>query len=218
MIAQATKEPATAEQEAEFATIIGAHLARILEHISSVAEVRAELMRRAFARKLVWIALAGVAGLALGSVALLAAWQFGRGLSQGLALLTGQPWLGDLLSGALLLACVGGAALLLLAHLGPRNEKPLEARELEAWGGLKCSLTDLGEELVRASELRERVRQHPYVSLGAGLAAGIAAAPLVQGLLNLGGPLVRGALSGLPGLGTILRRANGPRNPTSSAP
>lgn len=221
MIAPEPKNSAEAGVEAEFAALVGARLSTILEHVSRIAEVRAEHARRAFLRKAVGVTLAAGAGMVLASVAIFASWQLARGLSQGLAELTGKPWLGELSCGVLLLAVVFGAAALALARFGPGNTKAcesLEAKELEAWTGLKESAAELGEDLVRAGKLRERVREHPYVALGAGLAAGIAVAPLLQGLLKHTGPLARGALSGVPGLGPILRQAHGRRHPTSSAP
>ena len=220
MIAHEDKRAAEAGIEAEFAALVGARLFAILEHISRIAEVRAEHARRAFLRKAVGITLAAAAGMVLASIALFASWQLARGLSAGLAELTGRPWLGELLCGVLLLGIVFGAALLALARFGPGNTQvceSLEAKELAAWTGLKESATELGEDFVRAGKLRERVREHPYVALGAGLAAGIAAAPLLKGLLKHAGPLASGALKGVPGLGPILRQVHGPKHPTSSA-
>jgi len=220
MIAQDPKASAPLEQGSESATLLGAHVSQILEHASRIAEVRAELVRRRFARRAILIALGALVGVVLAAVALLAAWQLVRGISQGLADWTGHSWLGDFLSGALLLALVLGGALIALARLDPDNRKAraeLEQRESAAWEGLQSSVTGLGEELVRAGELREKVRAHPYLSLGAGLAAGIAAAPLLAGLARFVAPLARGALSGLPGIAPILRRARGPSDPTSSA-
>lgn len=220
MIAHDPKGSARAEQAGELAGLVGARLAEILEQASRLAEVRAERARRALLRKALAIAIAVVGGLVLAAVAFFAAGQFARGLAQGLGELTGHAWLGELASGALLLALVFGAAAIAYVRWGPGNKQACESlatRELEAWDGLKQSVTGLGEDLVQAGQLRERVREHPYVSLGAGLAAGIAAAPLLGGLLKHAGPLVRVALSGVPGIGPILRREHGPTHPTSSA-
>jgi hypothetical protein len=220
MIAPEPKNSAEAGIATEFATLVGARLSTILEHVSRIAEVRAEHARRAFLRKAVGITLAAAVGMLLAAVALFAAWQLARGLSAGLAEWTGRTWLGELLCGVLLLGLLFGAGALALARLGPGNTQAsdsLEAKELEAWTGLKQSVTELGEEFVRAGKLRERVREHPYVALGAGLAAGIAAAPLLKGALKHAGPLASGALKGVPGLGPILRQVRGPKHPTSSA-
>jgi hypothetical protein len=220
MIAHDPKGSAEAEQAGELAGLVGARLAEILEHGSRLAEVRAERARRRLLGRAIDIALASVAGMVLAAVALVGGLQFARGLSQGLGELTGSAWIGDLCSGVMLLGLVAGAAALALARWGPSQGKAresLELQELQAWDGLKQSVTGLGEDLVQAGRLRERVREHPYVSLGAGLAAGIAAAPLLDGLLKHAGPLARVALSGIPGIGPILRREHGPRDPTSSA-
>jgi hypothetical protein len=207
MIAQDPQDSVPPEKGSELADLLGAHLAQILERVSRIAEVRAELARRAFLRKAVLIALAGVAGIALATVALLAAWQFGRGLTQGLALLTGCVWLGDLLSGILLLALVFGVAALALARRNPVSSKArerLENEEREAWSALQGSVTQL-------------VREHPYASLGAALAAGFAAAPLAGSLLERIGPLARAALRSPPGIAPSLRRARARTHPTNNA-
>ncbi len=218
MVAQAPKGPAVAEPDGELAGRIGARLSEILEHASSLAEARAERARRDFLHKAVGIGLLGLAGIVATTLALVAAWQLARGLAQGFGEWTGRAWLGDVLSGLLLLALVLGLAAVALARSQSGHAQALETREREAWAGLKSSATELGEDLVQASRVRETVREHPYVSLGAGLAAGIAAAPLLRGLFLHIGPLARTALSGLPGIGPILRRAQAPKQPTNSAP
>lgn len=190
MIARDPDNSAQAEQGSEFATLLGARLGEILENASTIAEVRAELAQRAFMRKWVLLGLASVAGLVLGLVALLGAWQLAHGLAQVL---------GELYSGLLLMGILVLAALLVLARLDrKRGGAELERRERAAWEGLKGSATEL-------------VREHPYATLGAAFAAGFAAAPLAKKLVGEVG------LSGLPGIGPILRQAHAPKSPTNSA-
>jgi hypothetical protein len=218
MIAQAPTGPAQATQADELAGRIGARLSEILEHASRLAEARAERARRNFLRKAVGIGLLAFGGIVATTLALAATWQLARGLAQGIGAWTGRAWLGDLLSGLLLLALVLGLAAFALARSKPGPEQALETTEREAWDGLKNSATELGEDLVQTLRVRETVREHPYVSLGGGLAAGFALAPLLRGLLGGIGPLARLALSDVPGIAPILRRAHAQKHPTNSAP
>jgi len=77
----------------------------------------------------------------------------------------------------------------------------IELEQAEALAGLQGSLAGLGEDLLAASRLRERVREHPYAWLAGAASAGLLAGPLVVralgGLAPLAGPawktLVRSA-------------------------
>ena len=209
---------AQAPQAEELAGRIGVRLSEMLEHASRLAEARAERARRSFLRKAVGLGLLAFGGIVATTLALAAAWQLARGLAQGIGEWTGRAWMGDLFSGLLLLVLVGGLAAVVLARSQPGQARGAETAEREAWEGLKGSATGLGEDLVQATRMREKVREHPYVSLGAGLAAGIAAAPLLRGLLGGIGPLARLAFRDVPGIAPILRRAHERKHPTSSAP
>ncbi len=79
-------------------------------------------------------------------------------------------------------------------------EELLDEEERAAWAGLQHSAGALGEDLVRASRVREHVRAHPWIALGTAAAAGFLAAPLAQkGLRGLGG-FARHGLRDLAGL------------------
>ncbi|MBK7644840.1 MAG: hypothetical protein IPJ19_17665 [Planctomycetes bacterium] len=194
--------------------MLAERISGIVDQLLHTAELHAERARQAFLRKAVSLGLLAAGGLVLATIALYAAWHFAQGVTQGLAAISGQTWLGDLLGGALLLALtLGGAALVVL---GSRRSKRLEREEHESLEELKRSASALGEELVQATELREHVRAHPYVSLGAALAVGAAAAPLVRGSLHGLGPLARSALKSVPGMLPNLPRASAPKPPTNN--
>jgi len=185
MKAQERNGSAGAEQEGELAARYGARLSGILEQVFRLMEARAERARAAFIRRAVRIGLLVALGIVTTTLALVASWQFARGLSQGIAALTGWPWIGDLASGALLLALVFGVGLY-VARRGERHTgappSRIETEESQALDALQGSVSEL-------------VREHPYASLGTALAAGFVAAPLAKGLLEDIGPLAKAALS-----------------------
>src|SRR5262245_55948055 len=75
-------------------------------------------------------------------------------------------------------------------------EELLEREERRAWAGLMRSAGGVGEDLVRATRLRERVRAAPVLSLGLAAAAGFLAAPCSRVLLRRGLPLLLGGARG----------------------
>lgn len=83
------------------------------------------------------------------------------------------------------------------AEREPRSlDELLDREERAAWDGIQVAVAGLGEDLVRATRLRERVRAHPWLALASAAALGALAAPLavraVRALADLGG---RGAAS-----------------------
>jgi hypothetical protein len=106
-------KPAQAGDEfAALAGRLGPRLREIVEQISRLVELHAERARLRVRRRVLGIASVAVAGLVALALGLRAAWQFADGLAQALAEITGRAWLGEFLSGALLLGLVlGGAAL-----------------------------------------------------------------------------------------------------------
>jgi len=185
MNAQQRNGSAGAEQEGELAARIGAQLTGILEQVSRLVEARAERARAAFIRRTVRIGLLVALGIVGTTLALVASLQFARGMSHGIAVLSGELWIGEFASGALLLALIFGVGL----HVARRGKRPasappsrFEIEERKALDALQGSVSEI-------------VREHPYASLGAALAAGFAAAPLAKGLLEDIGPLAKAALS-----------------------
>jgi len=184
MNAQERNGSAGVEQEGEPAARIGAQISTILEQVSRLVEARAERARAAFIRRAVRIGLLAALGIVATTLALLASWQFARGLSQGITALTGEAWIGDIASGALLLALIFGGGLYAARRGKHRAGVPpsrLETEDGQALDALQGSVSAL-------------VREHPYASLGAALAAGFAAAPLAKGLLEDIGPLAKAVL------------------------
>ena len=62
-----------------------------------------------------------------------------------------------------------------------------ESRTLEQ---LRGSVTRAGEDLCRLDEVRDLVRAHPAVAVGAAAAAGVLLAPLAERILRYALPLV----------------------------
>ncbi|MBK7877492.1 MAG: hypothetical protein IPJ77_17455 [Planctomycetes bacterium] len=69
-----------------------------------------------------------------------------------------------------------------------------DAEEARAWSGLQTSATAFAVDLRRATRVDRIVKEHPWCSVAAALAAGFAVAPLVSGALAKLVPLALRAL------------------------
>ncbi len=150
------------------------------EHFVSYLSARADSARLSLRNALLGMTLAALAFVLVACLSVAATWFVVNGTAEGLGVLFGnRPWAGNLLTGLLLVAGLGGG--LYVIRLKNRSEKRfLTDKTTDARRAFVQTVHEMRQTMANAADVRTCVSQHPWITAGSAVASGFVAGAVLS--------------------------------------
>jgi hypothetical protein len=124
--------------------------------------------------------LAALAFVAVACLSVTAIWFVLNGAAEGLGVLFGnRPWAGNLLTGLLLVAGLGGG-LCVIRLKNQSNRRFLADQAADARRAFMQTMNEMQKTLAKAADVRTCASQHPWITTGSAVASGFVAGAVLS--------------------------------------
>jgi hypothetical protein len=155
-------------------------LSEMREHFLYYLSARADSARLSLRNALFRMTLAALAFVLVAGLSVAATWFVVNGTAEGLGLLFGnRPWAGNLLTGLLLVAGLGGG-LYVIRFKNRSEERFLTDRAADARRAFMQTAHEMQQTVAQAADLRTCASRHPWITTGSAVASGFVAGAVLS--------------------------------------